>query len=53
VGEVDSVNDRFFFYFFGAGLDHHDAVGAAYDHDVEQAVAHLAVGGIDYELTVN
>jgi hypothetical protein len=41
VAELDGVDDDFFFHFFGAGLDHHDAVGGADDHDVQQALAHL------------
>ncbi len=37
----------------GAGLDHDDAVRRADDHQVQLAVAHLAVGGIDDELAVH
>ena len=53
VSEFDCVDDRFFLHFFGAGLDHHDAFGSADDHDVQQAVAHFAVGGIDDECAIH
>src|SRR5581483_3053068 len=53
VCELNGIDDGFFFDFLGAGLDHHDAVGGAHNHDVEQAVAHLAVGRIDDELPVD
>ena len=53
VAEFDRVDDRLFFYFFGAGLDHHDAFGGADHHDVQQAVAHLGVGRIDDELAID
>ena len=43
----------FFAYFLRARFDHHDAVGGADDHDVQQALAHLIVGGIDDELAVD
>ena len=41
VAEFDGVDHRLFFHFLRARLDHHDAVGGADDHDVQQAVAHL------------
>ena len=53
VGELDGVDHRFFLHFLGAGLDHHDAVGGADDHDVQQALAHLAVGRIDDECAIH
>src|SRR5205807_1860539 len=45
--------DYFFARFFCAGLDHHNAVGGAYDHDVQKALAHFVVGGIDDELSAD
>ena len=53
VRELDRVNYGFLFHFLGAGLDHHDAVRGAYHHDVEQAVSHFAVGGIDDETAID
>ena len=53
MAEFDGVDDHFFADFFRAGFDHHDAVGGADDHDVHQALAHLVVGGIDDELSVD
>ena len=50
MAEFDRVYDHLFADFFCAGLDHHDAVGGADDHDVQQALTHLVVGGIDDEL---
>ena len=50
VAEFDGVHDRFFFYFFRAGLDHHNAFGRADDHDVQKALAHFVVGRIDDEV---
>ena len=51
--EFNRVNNGFFFYFFRAGFDHHDAFGSSDDHDVQQALAHLAVSWVDDELTVD
>ncbi len=53
VGEFDCVYYRFFFYFFGAGFDHHDSIGGADDHDVQNAVAHFVVSRIDDELSAD
>ena len=53
VGELDGADDDFFGDFLGAGLDHHDAVLGADDHDVELADEALGVGGIDDVLVVN
>ena len=53
VGEFNRVHDCLFFYFFGTRLDHHDPVGGADDHDVQEAVAHFAVGRINDELAAN
>ena len=53
VGEFDGIDDRLFFYFFCAGLDHHDRFGGADDHDVEQAFAHFRVGGIGDEAAID
>src|SRR5208283_1408102 len=33
-------------------FDHHNAIGGADDHDIQRALAHLIVGGIDHELAV-
>jgi hypothetical protein len=49
VAEFDRVDHHFFADFFRAGLDHHDSVGGSDDHDVQQALTHLVVGGIDDE----
>ena len=40
-------------HFFRARLDHHDAIGGADDHDVQHALAHFVVCGIDDELAVD
>ena len=53
MAKLDRVDDRLFLYFLRARLDHHNAFGGAHDHDVEQALAHLVVGGIDDELSVD
>ena len=53
VAEFDRVYDRLFLHFFGAGLDHHDPVCGADDHDVYQALAHLAVGRINDKRAAN
>ena len=46
VAEFDGVEHGVFVHFFRARLDHHDAVGGSDDHDVQQALAHLVVGGV-------
>src|SRR3954469_25354953 len=51
--EFNGVNNGFFFYFFRTGFDHHDAFGSSDDHDVQQALSHLAVSWVDDELTVD
>ena len=53
MGEFDGVHDRFFLHFLGAGLDHHDAVGSADHHDVQQALAHLGVSRVDDECAID
>ena len=53
VREFDRVHHRLFLYFFRAGLDHDNRIGGAYDHDVEQAVAHFGVGGIGDEAAIH
>ena len=53
VGEFNGVHHRLFFYFLGAGFDHYNRVGGAYDHDVEQAVTHFGVGGIGDEAAID
>src|ERR1700687_6356933 len=53
VGEFNGVHDRLFLYFFRAGLDHDNRIGSAYDHDVEQAVAHFGVCGIGDEAAIH
>ncbi len=53
VTELDGVDHRLFFHFFRARLDHHDRFGGAYDHDVQQALAHLVVRRIDDERAVD
>ena len=53
VSEFDGVNHRLFFYFFRAGLDHHDAFGGADNHDVQKAVTHFAVGRIHDKCAVH
>ena len=53
MGELNRVYHGLFFHLLAAGLDHHDAVLGAHDHDVEQAVTHLRVGRINDELSVN
>ncbi len=53
VAELDGVDDRLFFHFLRARLNHHDAVGGSDDHDVDQASAHLVVRGIHDELSVD
>ncbi len=53
MAELDGVDDRLFFHFLRARLDHHDAVGSSDDHDVDQASAHLVVRGIHDELSVD
>ena len=37
----------------GTGLDHHDRVAGAGDHQVQLRLGQLAVGGADHELTVD
>src|SRR5208283_3508497 len=49
VGEFNGVHHRLFFHFFRARLDHDNRIGGAHDHDVEQAVAHFGVSGVDEE----
>jgi hypothetical protein len=41
------------FDFFRARLDHDNRIGGAYDHDVEQAVAHFGVSGIGDKTAVD
>src|ERR1700737_1157327 len=53
VREFDRIDNRLFFYFFRTGFDHDNRVGGAYDHDVEQAVAHFGVGGIGDEAAIH
>ncbi len=53
VPEFDRVDDGFFFHFLRARLDHHDAVGRADHHDVQQAFAHLVVRRIDHERSIH
>ena len=53
VPELDRVEHGLFFYFLRARLDHHDAVGRPDHHDVDQAAAHLVVGGIHDELPIH
>jgi hypothetical protein len=53
VAELDRVHHCFFFYFLGARLNHHDAFRRSHHHDVEQALAHLVVGGIHHELPID
>ena len=53
VGELDGAEDDVFGLLLGAGLDHHDAVLMADDHDVERGVGALGVGGIDDELAID
>ena len=53
VAELDRVDDRLFFDFLRARLDHHDAVGGSDDHDVDQASTHFVIRGIHDELSVD
>jgi len=44
--EFDGGQDDVFSLFLGAGLDHHDAVFVADDHDVERGGSALGIGGL-------
>ena len=51
--ELDGADDVLFRDFLRAGLDHHDTVLGADDHDVDGACGALRVGRVDDELAVN
>ncbi len=53
MGELDGVDDVLFGALLGAGLDHHDAVLGADDHDVEDGLGALGIGGVDDHLAVD
>src|SRR5262249_28324004 len=53
MAEFDRIDHGFFFHFLGARFDHHNSIGCANDHDVQKAVAHLAVSRVDQKLTRN
>src|SRR5437867_6963757 len=52
VGELNRIHYGFFFNFLRTRLDHYNAFSCADDHDIQQAVTHLAVGRIDDETAV-
>ncbi len=51
--EFDRVHNRLFLYFFRAGFDHDNRIGGAYNHDVEESVAHFGVCGIGDEPAIH
>ena len=53
VRRVERLDDFLFGGFLRAGLDHHDAVAAARDDQIEAALAPLRVGRVDDELPVH
>ena len=53
MSELDRRQDDLFGLFFGARLDHHDAVFVADHHDVHRGRRALGVGGIHHELAVH
>jgi hypothetical protein len=53
VGKLDGGEDDLFGLFLGAGLDHHNAVFVADDHDVDGGGGALRVGGVDDELAID
>ena len=53
VAELNRIHYGVFSGFAGAGFNHHDALGGAHHHDVERALAHLFIGGIDDELAID
>ena len=53
VGEHDALQDVVFAHLLDLGLDHHDRVGGAGDHQVHPAVLHLVAGGVENILTVH
>ena len=50
---VERLDDFLFGHFLRAGLDHHDAVVAARDDQIEAALPPLRVGRVDDELPVD
>jgi len=53
VTELDGTHHRLFVQLVGAGLDHHDGVFRAGDHQVKPAERHLRIRGVHYELTLD
>ncbi len=53
MGELDGVDDLLLRALLGAGLDHHNAVLGADDHDVEDAYEALSIGGVDDEAAID
>ena len=51
--KLDGTDDDLFGYLLGAGLDHHDAVPGADDHDVQLADQALRVGRVHAVLPVD
>ena len=51
--KLDGRQDDFFGLFFGARLDHHDAVFVADDHDVQGGCRALGIGGVDHKLAIH
>ena len=53
MAELDALHHGLFGNFLRAGLDHHDAVSGADNHQVQLAAALLVVGGIDDKISVH
>src|SRR5258708_22914000 len=53
VGKLNRVDHLFFRNLFGPGLNHQDALRRAHNSNVEEALAHLRIGGVNDELIVD